>query len=368
MRILLVHPGPDWSVHDVFTGWMEALRELGVEVAAYNTNDRLVFYSRCLVDTGEQDEDGHAIVTQALNDRQAKTLAFQGLSHACYTFWPDVIVFISGFFTTAAQFELFRQRDHKIVILHTESPYQDEEQLMRGEMADLNILNDPANLELFRELGPAEYIPHAYRPGLHRPRTGPRDPDLSADLAFIGTAFKSRVKFLLDMDLSGLDVLLGGSDWAQQLPEDSPLRKYLANDADTCVDNDEAVRVYQSARCGLNLYRKEREDGTQWGVNWPGGGRTRAGAVTYEAQAMGPREVELAATGLPFLRDPRPEGDEVLHMLPRFRSPGEAGEQLRWLLAHELEREEMARQAREAIQDRTFASNAKRLLKLLEDL
>lgn len=42
MRILMVHPlsGPDFSVHDVFTGWREALQELGAEVAVYNTNDR----------------------------------------------------------------------------------------------------------------------------------------------------------------------------------------------------------------------------------------------------------------------------------------------------------------------------------------
>lgn len=38
MRILLVHPlpGPDFSVHDVITGWHEAFRELGTEVAVYN--------------------------------------------------------------------------------------------------------------------------------------------------------------------------------------------------------------------------------------------------------------------------------------------------------------------------------------------
>jgi hypothetical protein len=30
MRVLIVHPGPDFSVHDlgVFTGWYEALRDL----------------------------------------------------------------------------------------------------------------------------------------------------------------------------------------------------------------------------------------------------------------------------------------------------------------------------------------------------
>lgn len=36
MRILLVHPGPDFSVHDVFTGWQEGLKEAGVEVASFN--------------------------------------------------------------------------------------------------------------------------------------------------------------------------------------------------------------------------------------------------------------------------------------------------------------------------------------------
>jgi hypothetical protein len=42
MRILVVQPGPDFSVHDVFTGWVEALRGQGAEVATYNLNDRLL--------------------------------------------------------------------------------------------------------------------------------------------------------------------------------------------------------------------------------------------------------------------------------------------------------------------------------------
>ena len=38
MRVLLCHPGPDFSVHDlgVYAGWLEALRDLGVQVASYN--------------------------------------------------------------------------------------------------------------------------------------------------------------------------------------------------------------------------------------------------------------------------------------------------------------------------------------------
>jgi hypothetical protein len=74
----------------------------------------------------------------------------------------------------------------------------------------------------------------------------------------------------------------------------------------------------------------------------------------------------MAAIGLPFLRDPRGEGDEVLPMLPRFDSPDEASELARWWAEHDGLRAEAARQAREAIADRTFANNAARLLQLLE--
>ena len=83
---------------------------------------------------------------------------------------------------------------------------------------------------------------------------------------------------------------------------------------------------------------------------------------------MGPREVEMAACGLPFVRDPRPESDEVFPMLPSFDGPEDAGEKIRWMLSHEREREKLAIMAREAIADRTFTNSARRLLKLLEDL
>jgi spore maturation protein CgeB len=125
MRILMIHPGPDFSVHDVFVGWQEALRSLGVEVAAYNTNDRLIFYNSALIDTGKKDEHGAPIVRQAMSQEQAFQAAMQGLSHALYlnTFWPDTVLSISAFFMTAPIFALMRARRHKIVILHTESPY-----------------------------------------------------------------------------------------------------------------------------------------------------------------------------------------------------------------------------------------------------
>lgn len=344
-------------MHDVYTGWIEALRGLGVQAEGYNLNDRLIFYSTALRDTGEKDEQGLPIVRNYLTQEQAFVAARQGLSHALLTFWPDVVLFISAFFMTAGTFALLRQRRFRIVILHTESPYQDDEQLMRGELADLNLINDPANLARFRELGPAEYMPHAYRPGVHYPRTdsraAPRDPALASDLCFIGTAFKSRIQFFEALDLNGIDALIAGSDWGK-LPETSPVAKYVATGIGTeqdCIENERTASLYRNAKLGLNLYRREAES-------------------THEddpAEAMGPREVEMAACGLCFLRDPRPEGDRVLGMLPVFSGPDDASEKLRWWLAHDPERERVASAARLAVMDRTFRNNARRLLRMLEN-
>jgi spore maturation protein CgeB len=276
----------------------------------------------------------------------------QGITHALYTFWPDTVLFVSGFFTTAGLLEVVRKRGHKVVFLNTESPYQEDAQLTRAQFTDLTMLNDPANLHLYDELGiPALYVPHAYRPAVHYPRKRPaKDP---LDLTFIGTAFKSRIEFFERMNFQGVDFLLAGNDWGK-IPETSPLVPYIGTglvDAD-CVHNTDTADLYRRSRMGINFYRRESED-------------EHAGDV---AIAMGPREVEMAACGLPFLRDPRDEGDKLLHMLPTFTSPEDASEQLRWWLAHDTEREEAARLARAAVADRTFVSNARRLLRALDEL
>ena len=343
MRWLLVHPGPEFSVHDVYTGWTEALRRLGVQVAEFNLNDRLKFYDWALLETGEDDGDGHPQVKKAFTRPEAVNLAVQGVLSLAYTYWPDVVFLVSAFFTNPGYLDIMRSRGHKIVLLHTESPYQDQKQLKIAEHADLNLVNDPATLGAYKALGPAEYMPHAYRPQIHHP--GRCQPELKSDFCFAGTGWQSRVEFFEAMDLDGIDVALAGT-WPGI--EDSPLGKYLAHDPELAAGNEQVAAMYRSSKAGINFYRREGDEGQAPG--W----------------AMGPREVEMAATGLFFLRDPRGEGDGVFPMLPTFSSPGDASERLRWWLAHDEQRNVAARQAREAIEDRTFDNNARRLLKLLD--
>jgi spore maturation protein CgeB len=344
VRWLVVHPGPRWSVADVHAGWVEALQELGEQVAVYNLDARLTLYERALIDVGK-DEGGTLRLRKALTQDQAIGLATNGIKSAAYQFWPDAVLVISYLFVPADLLDLLRDRGHKVVLVHTESPYQDDEQIALAAHADHNLVNDPTNLERFREVTRAEYAPQAYRPSVHHP--GPADPNLAADLAFVGTGFPSRIEFLERMDLDGLDVLLAGN-W-QLLAAESPLRKWVAHDDQECLDNEQTAEVYRSARAGLNLYRREAER-PELAAGW----------------ACGPREIEMAATGLFFAREPRPEGDELFPTLPTFDSPEQASSQIRWWLAHDRERERAAAMAREAVAGRTFEANAKRLLALLD--
>lgn len=271
----------------------------------------------------------------------AAMMAAKGIESACYEYQPDVVVIVSGFFVPPYMYGLIRARGSKVILVHTESPYEDDRQVLRADHADLNVLNDPVNLDRFPK--GTIYLPHCYDPTIHRPQRVKADQ--RSDFCFVGTGYRSRVDFFEQVDWTGIDAAFAGN-W-QQTTEDSPLRKFLAHDIEECCPNEEAVKLYCGTKVGANLYRKEADHGDADG--W----------------AMGPREVELAASGTFFLREPRGESDDVLPMLPTFTYPDEFEDKLRWWLAHPGKRREAARQARAAISDRTFDRNAATAIRLL---
>ena len=324
-------------------GYVEALKELGQQVATFHLGDRLDFYSAACFEIS-RGPDGQSQFRRALDDEQAKYLAANGLLSACYQFWPDVVLIVSAFYVPVDMMDLLRSRGHRVVLIHTEVPYENDRQVERAAHADLNLVTDPTGIDAFRAVAPTYYLPQAYRPSLHCP--GPALPELECDFTMVGTGYGSRVEFMEAMDLDGLDVVLAGN-WTQ-LREDSPLYPFVAHATAECLDNERAVDLYRSAKVGINLYRREA-DRPELSSGW----------------ACGPREIEQAACGLFFLRDPRPEGDELFPMLPTFGSSQEASELLRWYLAHEIQREEAAALARKAVVDRTFVNHARSLLRLL---
>jgi spore maturation protein CgeB len=339
VRFLACAPGPNFSVADVHAGWVEALRAAGQQVVDYPLGDALTFYDAALVQAGPHE------FRKALTPEQATHLAGDRLAGALYKSRPDVLLLTSGFFLDPQLLDLARHDGVKVVLIATEQPYELTRELDLARHCDITLLTDPVTLAEFAEVCTAIHAPHAYRPTVHTP--GRVDPALSCDFAFVGTGYESRIAFLEAMDLQGLDVLLGGN-WGQ-LTDDSPLRPFIPHDPANCLDNADAVDVYRSMRVGMNLYRREAES-PERAAGW----------------AVGPREIELAAIGAFFLRDPRPEGDELFPSLPTFTGPEESSELLRWYLAHPDAREDAATKAREAVIGRTFDNNAAALLRLLD--
>jgi spore maturation protein CgeB len=335
VRWLACAPGPQYSVQDVHVGWVEALRNAGEKVLDYPLGDWLTFFGEALLPRSANE------FFRAMTNEQAIDASADRLAAALWKTRPDALLLTSGFFLPPPLLDRARRDGVKVVLIATEQPYERREIDMSAH-CDLVLSTEPSTLDQFQCRAVRQ--PHSYRPSVHTP--GPALPQLACDFAFVGTGYQSRIEFLEAMDLAGLDVLLGGN-W-QQLREDSPLRTFVPGGLEDCLPNDKTIDVYRSARVGINFYRREADPGTPHGV------------------AAGPREIEMAAIGAFFLRDPRPEGDELFPMLPTFGGPVEASEHLRWYLAHPSERERAAQKAREAVQDRTFDNAAAALLRLME--
>lgn len=340
MKILVVAPGPSFSVADVQRGWTRALANLGHDVRTYNLDDRLSFFGAATI--GDQTLDGETAVR----------FAMEPLGAACYKWWPDVIFVVSGFFIPDDLWEVWKHRSHKTVLLNTESPYEDDrqfERMMTGE-PDVMLLNDPTNIGAFRKHhNNVWYAPHAYDPTVHTP-FGRTD---EHDFSFVGTGYQSRVDFFARVDWRGIDVTFAGH-WKNV--GGTCLEPFVPHILDECFDNDEAVDLYRATKVSANLYRARS-----------GAAGEATDARLTEGWAVGPREIELAATRTFFLREPRPEGDELFPFLPTFTEPAEFGELLRYYLAHDDARHDAARRAREAIADRTFDAHARQLMQHLPD-
>jgi spore maturation protein CgeB len=339
VRILVAHPGSDFSVSDVHEGYVKALKTLGHDVAVYNLNDRLVFFANCLYQG------------KPLPHEQVVEHAALGIHSKLYEWWPDLVIVISGFYVMPITWNILKHRPHKTAVIFTECPYEDDRHMNLVEQAepDVVILNDPKHIKTFRDAHPrVEYLPHCYDPDIHYPGTGPKD----LDFTFVGTGYPSRIELLEKVDWTGLNATLAGH-WGSITP-DHALFPLLRDDPKDCIFNADAADLYRRSKMSANMYR----------------GKSPIEANAPELQegwAVGPREIELAACRTAFLRESRGEGDELFPMLPIFEGPDDFAEKLDWFLVHDDARDKAAAEAQARIADRKFSNNAKRLLQLVDN-
>lgn len=330
MRALVVEPGPSFSVQDVCTGIIGGLRANGVHVESTNLGERISFYAAAMAVADPDD---------AFREKACR-MACQGIKVDAWDLRPDIAIIVSSFFVPPDIYTNLRERGVHVVAWFTECPYEDERHLPIARFADTVIVNDPMHLDRFRAVNPRTwYIPHAYDPAVHH-STGRTD---QHPFCVVGTGYPSRVEFLERTGLPAGSVLAG--NW-QAVPDDSPLHPFLHPSAS--IANSDAADLYRASITSANLYRKEA-----------------MAPELVDGWAIGPREVELAACGVWFAREPRGEGDELFPLLPTFTTPDELSEQITWALANPASRDKAVRAAREAIADRTFTANAARLLRLV---
>ena len=336
MRILVVHPGPNFSVQDVHDGWVEGFTELGHEVQEYNLGDRLTWaaIAHLAMDDG-------TYIKAFPKPENVYSFAISGLPQAALYWWPQLIVFISGFTVDPQFLEVCRGRGIKTACVMTESPYEESRQLLIAPHFDAVALNDPTNIGQYSTLTTAVYTPHAYRPEIHF--EGEAHEDYLSDCVFVGTGYPSRVAFLERCNFDGIDLALAGN-W-QNVP--TVLADRVVHDLEDCIDNAQTAELYRGAKTSFNIYRTENNGDISDGA---------------DGWSVGPREIELAASGTWFARQSRGESDELFPMLPTFNSPEELGELIRWALENPVERQVAAEQAKRVVADRTFPMNAHKLL------
>lgn len=354
MKVLFCHPAAEFSVSDVARGYRRALVKAGHDVRDYNISARMRYHAKAL---GEKAEDLATVSKQA-----SETILLEAMYHGA-----DLVFIVSALIFHPVAIALLRMARVPTAILHTESPYEDDKQA-EWNAANENIwsfTHDSFSAET-RGWG---FLPHAYDPEIHRPtRTrlytsamkgglfpgllmdgedpGPMItfendpvPGYESDVLFIGTGWQERISFFESIDWTGINLRLLGL-WPA-LSETSPLRRFYT---EGCVDNEEAVKYYRSAKICLNFHRAHPD-----------------------ARSLNPRGYELAATGAFTLTDVRSDGVKLFgDSQPTFSTAEDLSSLVRKYLADPEARRRCAVQARACVKHETFDTRVAALFATLQ--
>jgi spore maturation protein CgeB len=313
MRILLCPPPGTFSVGDVARGYLHALRRAGCDVREYPTFDRLRCHRQAL---GEEYE------------RVVWKQACEGILQEAIYHHADLVLFVCGLSFHPIALELLRWAKIPAAVIHTESPYQDDEQIAW-------TAHYPGMLVCTHESYSAErygwtYLPHAYDPDVHRPVES--DPAEACDVLMVGYGWPERQALLESVDWTGINLRLRG--WWPGITEGTPLWPYFV---DGIVPNADLPRLYASAKINLNIHRGHPN-----------------------AKSLNPRAYELAACGV-FQMSDRLEASAFGRTIAVGRAlPFK--DYVRYWLDHDEQRRTYAEVQQQTVRGETFDARVKTLL------
>ncbi len=343
MRIVVVEPASSFSTADVADGLCAGLRAQGCEVLRYPLSDTLAV--ACTLHSLGL---AHAPLVAAHFDPYK--VASHMLTNWCYWKEPDAVIVVTGNCLPWQAVMTLKKMGFVTAMIATESPYiTTAREQHDAAIYDHVFTNERKAVPLFTRNPPARvhYLAHAYNPERHT--AGPVEADLVCDAFFVGTAFDERKALFAGVDWSGIDFRLWGALWGGTASAEEI--------TDLVLDNEYAVPYYRSARINLNHHRTTGTygDGSQIA---PG-----------DAESLGPRAYEIAACGgFQLCDDSRAELDDVFQgTIPTYRAGDSADleHQIRYWLAHEDRRRELAAMQHDAVQLHSWVHRARELLSII---
>jgi spore maturation protein CgeB len=345
MRILLCHPGASWSTADVYDGLLHGLRENGADVVTYRLDTRIEASHKALhwlwrTKKKEQPDLAKPNTVDVIYHAGVGALEM-ALRHQA-----DVVLVVSAMLLHPDVVIMMKRAGLRVVVLFTESPYDEEKEMAIAAMVDGCWTNERTCVPKFRAINPnSGYLAHAWHPLKHfvSARTIGELPE--HDVVFVGSGFSERVTWFNAIDWTGIDLGLYGT-W-----KGLGLKKQVMS----CVrgaqiTNEMAASLYRRAKVGLNLYRNR----TGW---------TGKGARIHGAESLSPRAYELAACGSFHLSDYRAEVKEVFgDLVPTFTTPTEAAALIRLWLNQPEERARVAAQLPACVAESSWVERAKTVL------
>jgi len=338
VRILVVYPGQSVATFDVAESWYWGLKGLGHEVFQLNYEHNIPFYAEVCEWWKEHDERFTPTVFDIM------WLASQDLVCKAIECMPlDFVLMITGMLHHPRAFELMRNVGLKIVLIFTESPYNDHRIKLALPLVDVAFTNDRNSLGLFQEENPRSYyMPHSYNPRTHHPPEEETGPEYQHDVFFWGSVYEERQEFfdeLMEEDLGDISLDLIGTKLSRNGRVDNP------------ITNAELIKYYWGSKIVLSPNRTT--------MSYLEGTRIEAGAYS-----LGPRVYEVAACGAFQLTDnSRAELFDVFgDTIPTYQNAEHLAHLVRFFFKYPRWRGELAERARIQVKPCTFENRAQEIL------
>lgn len=320
-KFLVVHPGAQFSTHDVHVALVEGLRARGCAVAEFRLDGRIERQHQFLHFLWRREKkarpDTHWPKPTAADVlyQASAGLVERALQRNC----TDVIV-VSAMFLQPERIALCRRAGLRVWLLCTESPYDLEQEMRIAGLCNGCWTNERTSVPALQAMTPTAYLPHGWRPGVHD-QVSTSTPDI--DVLFVGSLFDERRRWMESVDWTGIDLAIYGT--TELLGSRSSLQAHVRGNM---VSNVNVVGLMQRSRIVLNLFR---------------------GSPGVIAESLNPRCYEATAAGACLVSDARPELTEVFGDSVPIITPETTSSVLRDLLADDARRLRLASSAQKAV-------------------